>query len=551
MIKQRAFFLLTAPRRYGRALLGNLPAAGAGLAVLLLSGMVLYLASPFQRGLTITNDSGIFLYFGRRILAGDLPFRDLWDHKPPLVFYLNALGLWLGNGSTDGVWLLEYLALAASGLLGLALLRRFYRPLPAALAVTGALGSLVFLLEGGNLTEEFALPFQFGALYLFSRSAAGVGAGHPRRGVDPYALGVGVLLGLAFSLKQTMIGVGAALFVYLLARWIIQKETGLWRFGLWAALGFAVVQAGWVAYFAARGALGDYWGVAFRYNFLYSAGSDLSHRLNMLRDLANFLLNTSGFFTFALLSWAAGVVALTAGWMRGRRGAPQPVVGFPLVVALIDLPLELALISTSGYNFRHYFMPLLPCFAILAAWSLDALWSAARRRIAARGHGRLAGAAGALAAAALFFGASIPQSAVLAKQRPDLRLLVTTRYIKDHTAPEDFVLLWGTKVNINFLANRAAPTRYAHQKPLFQPGYAGRAVSEEFLRDLQTRPPALIINTRQKTFPVFAGGPNGPCRPDVLPIPEGMDAVYEHICANYRLETTLTGEGWDVYRYQP
>jgi uncharacterized membrane protein len=29
------------------------------------------------------RDSGVFLYIGWRMLHGDIPYLDVWDHKPP------------------------------------------------------------------------------------------------------------------------------------------------------------------------------------------------------------------------------------------------------------------------------------------------------------------------------------------------------------------------------------------------------------------------------------------------------------------------------------
>ena len=57
------------------------------------------------------SDSGVFLYTGWRILNGELPYRDVWDHKPPIIFYINALGLAIANNSRWGVWLIELHAL--------------------------------------------------------------------------------------------------------------------------------------------------------------------------------------------------------------------------------------------------------------------------------------------------------------------------------------------------------------------------------------------------------------------------------------------------------
>src|SRR5512139_1241248 len=54
-----------------------------------------------------SRDSGVFLYVAWRFLSGDIPYRDVWDHKPPLIYFVDALGLTLTPDSLWGVWLLE------------------------------------------------------------------------------------------------------------------------------------------------------------------------------------------------------------------------------------------------------------------------------------------------------------------------------------------------------------------------------------------------------------------------------------------------------------
>ncbi len=49
------------------------------------------------------RDSGVFLYVDGQILDGRIPYRDVWDHKGPILYYLNALGLTVANGSMMGV----------------------------------------------------------------------------------------------------------------------------------------------------------------------------------------------------------------------------------------------------------------------------------------------------------------------------------------------------------------------------------------------------------------------------------------------------------------
>ena len=56
-------------------------------------------------------DSTVFLYMGQRILDGFIPYKDAWDHKPPMIYWINALGLYLGQGSFLGVRLIEFLSI--------------------------------------------------------------------------------------------------------------------------------------------------------------------------------------------------------------------------------------------------------------------------------------------------------------------------------------------------------------------------------------------------------------------------------------------------------
>ena len=58
-----------------------------------------------------SRDSGVFLYVGWRLINGDIPYRDVWDHKPPLIYFVDALGLILSPQSLWGVWLLGFLFL--------------------------------------------------------------------------------------------------------------------------------------------------------------------------------------------------------------------------------------------------------------------------------------------------------------------------------------------------------------------------------------------------------------------------------------------------------
>src|SRR5262245_997230 len=70
--------------------------------------IVLFPSNPTNMTLP-SRDSGVFLYMGWRLLSGDIPYQDVWDHKPPLIYFVDALGLTLTPNSLWGIWFLEFL----------------------------------------------------------------------------------------------------------------------------------------------------------------------------------------------------------------------------------------------------------------------------------------------------------------------------------------------------------------------------------------------------------------------------------------------------------
>ena len=116
------------------------------------------------------RDGGIFLYVGSLILKGKIPYLDVWENKGPLVFYINALGLFLTNGSRWGVWLLEFLFLFGAGYLGYTVVKRIMGSIPALIGTLIWVTAAGNVLQGGNFSEEYSLLFSFVAVLFYLKS---------------------------------------------------------------------------------------------------------------------------------------------------------------------------------------------------------------------------------------------------------------------------------------------------------------------------------------------------------------------------------------------
>jgi hypothetical protein len=432
----------------------RLLSAAAALAV---AAAVLVPCMPL-RGRAPDTDSGVFLYVGWRVTQGEVPYRDAWDSKPPLIYFLDAAGLALGGGSEWGVWALQWLFLAAALWLSYETLAPRVGAVPAALAAALWAAALSELLEQGNFTEQYGLTLNFAILWLAGRDEAPAA----RR-----AAAIGALTGLLFMLKQNLVALPAA---WALARaWELRRaprEQG--REALAGAVGFVASCGALWAWFAARGAASDLWSAAFVYN-----------AVNTTPGLAGRWASAAA---GATVTWEVLIPAgVGLGVICLRREGSRWNGSFWTACALA-LPLELAASSATGRAFRHYYMAWLPAAAPLAAAAAGAVFSMREHREA------VAAAAVVLAAAPLNRWRA--QTAQLLGRRAD----PVVEFLLRSTAPSDTVLVWGAGGRYNFAARRRSPGRFFIAHPLLRRGFAGPGLSAEFLADLRRDPPAAVVD---------------------------------------------------------
>ena len=63
----------------------------------------------------LVPDHGTFATIGRGILQGQSPYVELWDAKPPAVYYVYSLIIWLFGGSAVALRTIDLLLLPIMG----------------------------------------------------------------------------------------------------------------------------------------------------------------------------------------------------------------------------------------------------------------------------------------------------------------------------------------------------------------------------------------------------------------------------------------------------
>ena len=204
-----------------------------------------------------------------------------------------------------------------------------------------------------------------------------------------------------------------------------------------------------------------------------------------------------------------------------------------LIVCLINLPIELILVSVSGLMYPHYYMSLLPALTVFTAL----LFWIVLLQLSQLGISRNLQAVFTVAAIVGLLWSSYGNFQVVSNEYSQVRNDLAISYIESNTSSDDTVLLWGAELAINFYTKRHSPSRYVYQYPLYQVNYANEKMILEFLNDIIKNRPKLIIDTRNQKTPMFE-----------FPIEtESIQMAINDIQAHYPKVDNLNT--WRVYQY--
>lgn len=216
------------------------------------------------------DDSALFSLLGKGILQGKILYADLFDHKGPIIFFINALGHLLGG--YNGIFALQIIF----GMISLTFLYYSAKMLDSAnKTVQEYILYFVFVyivffytFERGNLTEEYSQPFICAALYLFIKFAtrcedSACNLSHP----PIYAFFYGVFLAvLAFLRMNNAVTICAGIFAIFVFLMYKKKYVNLLLNILAGLAGISLVSIPVCLYFWRNSALYDMIYATFLYN---------------------------------------------------------------------------------------------------------------------------------------------------------------------------------------------------------------------------------------------------------------------------------------------
>lgn len=285
-------------------------------------------------------DSCTFKTIGIGILEGKIPYTDLFDHKGPILFWLNALGLLCGR---VGLFFLEVIFFSAMLVCAYRIARLYANEAKAFAASLLTLIPTIDFITEGNQCEIYMLPFIALSLYMALRYTTGRMPSHPLI----YSLFYGVAFAIIFFIRpnDAVSHVGAIMFgLFLLMLRKREYRNAISNAAVFI-VGSLAVAIPILIYFYAIGSLGDMLHGMIGYNLQYSSESGLNE-------------GSIGIILIPVIIYG-GTIFLS------RRNDKDS--WFILIPSLI-----FTLILIGKRDYYHYLLPILPVFCLFATKCLSA-----------------------------------------------------------------------------------------------------------------------------------------------------------------------------------
>ncbi len=268
------------------------------ITILLCAGVCITLCSrsSFLYPLNNWDDANCFFTVGKGMFNGMVPYRDLFEQKGPLLYFIYGLAYLVSHNTFHGAYFLEIVAaffyLLYSYKITVLLLQK---RLPALIPVIALLTYTSFAFEQGGSAEEFCLPLLSFSLWL---------ALHDLRDNDVSRrsfICLGIVAGCVFWIKFTITGFYIGWAVWLLWYSVRKKEVKAFfkKIG-YIFCGVILATVPWIIYFGHAHAL-RVWLEVYLYDnlFIYTEIGTRTdyHILHLLKDLGGDMY--AGLYSFS------------------------------------------------------------------------------------------------------------------------------------------------------------------------------------------------------------------------------------------------------------
>ena len=297
-------------------------------------------------------DSTVWLRCAVKMKQGFTMYVDTWDHKGPLLFLIQFLGLTITPHSLNGIWYLELL-FAVLTLWALYFTAGCFSDKKVVCVIASALSfhPFYYFFQGGNCVEEWSLPFISFSLYFFVK--------YLKTGIinKKEILLAGMFMSCSFLLNGNLISVWACFIPVIFIMLVIRKKwKELQQCIVWFAGGAVSVLGVTVLVLLMQNSFSAFLEAYFGFNASYTSGVTIG---TFISSMLNFAYQDSWF----LIAYVIVFFILLNNKIHDWRWVMFLYAGASLV-----------LLSMSGRGYLHYGIPLIPCMLMPLALIVDRVY---------------------------------------------------------------------------------------------------------------------------------------------------------------------------------
>ena len=318
-------------------------------------------------------DSSVFHYVARVMLKGGMPYRDTFDHKGPLIFLVDAFGLWLNKDI--GVWIMELVFIFVALLFAYKIARLVgCSKIKSMLVEVLTVLSLSSYFVGGNLTEEYACTFIMVSLYIFLKFFKTGSANFIE------LIACGVSFGAVCLLRINMTVLWVVMFFGVLIECVKRHEiTKFIRYVLISFVGVSIILVPVVVWLMKNDAFTAFINDYFKFSFMYISDPKRASTINIIKAIGHWGLQNImiislltiiyfGFKDKKLIDWLCCITILLSVAMvsiSGQKYVHYGMIFVPLVIYAFARLLSYVSVSYFNFNFSVPFKIALACMIIL------------------------------------------------------------------------------------------------------------------------------------------------------------------------------------------
>lgn len=291
------------------------------------------------------EDSSIFMSMGKMFYSGAIPYVDFFDHKGPVIIFIQALAAALFKDVRCGAFLLQVVSLFFTLIIIYKTIRSSLSDKSTFIIILLFLIMFSRFIAAGNSTEEYCLFVSFLTLYYsikFLKSKYTLSA------ISYFIIGLSFAFSFWIRANNSAVIVACMLFMFIVL--ISNKNYNeLIKMICYFVLGIIIVSLPIILYFIYIGAFNQMIDAAFIVNFDYLL--EANEKVSSVANKASL-----DYYIFVFTPFIALLGGTVLYYLRYKNK--------DIVILSVCLTVVCYVATLTGHPFLHYSMLNLPCFVL-------------------------------------------------------------------------------------------------------------------------------------------------------------------------------------------